>query len=90
MDNLINLVVSFLNGLIVGVLSFVLGALDGLGNLDNLLTHAISAVSNFFVSVLTLGTRLFPFVPSEWMAVIESGLIVLAIGIIVRKKVIDS
>lgn len=89
MESFINLIVSLINGVIVGVLSFVIGVLDSLDNLDNLLVHAISSISGFFTSILTLGTRLFPFVPAEWMAILESMLIVTAIGIIIKKKVAE-
>ena len=88
MESLINLIVSLINGVLVGVLSFIYGVLDGIDNLDSLLEHAGSSISGFFTSILTLGNNLFPFIPAEWMALIESLLIVAAIGIIIKKKVI--
>lgn len=88
LSNLINTVVSLINGLIVGVFSFILGVLDGLDDIDSLIEHAVSSITNFFTAILTLGNNLFPFIPAEWMAMIETMLIVLAIGTIVRKKVI--
>ena len=87
-SNLINTVVSLINGLIVGLFSFILGVLDGLDDIDSLVEHAVSSVTNFFTAILTLGNNLFPFIPAEWMAMIETMLIVLAIGTIIRKKVI--
>lgn len=87
-SNLINMVVSLINGLIVGLFSFILGVLDGLNDIDSLVEHAVSSVTNFFTAILTLGNNLFPFIPAEWMAMIETMLIVLAIGTIIRKKVI--
>lgn len=87
MESLINLIVSLINGVLVGVLSFIYGVLDGIDNLDSLLEHAGSSISGFFTSILTLGNNLFPFIPAEWMALIESLLIVAAIGIIIKKKV---
>lgn len=89
MESIINLIVSLINGLIVGLVSFILGLLDGLSNVDNLFEHAISSVGGFFSAFLTLGNRLFPFIPAEWMALLESMLIVLAIGIIIKKKVAE-
>lgn len=89
MESLINLIVSLINGVIVGVLSFVLGILDGLDSIDNILDHAISSITGFFSSILTLGNRLFPFIPADWMAILESMLIVLAIGIFIKKKVAE-
>lgn len=88
LSNLINTVVSLINGLIVGVFSFILGVLDGLDDIDSLIEHAVSSITNFFTAILTLGNNLFPFIPAEWMAMIETMLIVLAIGTIIRKKVI--
>lgn len=88
LSNLINTVVSLINGLIVGVFSFILGVLDGLDDIDSLIEHAVSSITNFFTAILTLGNDLFPFIPAEWMAMIETMLIVLAIGTIIRKKVI--
>lgn len=87
MESLINLIVSLINGVLVGVLSFIYGVLDGIDNLDSLLEHAGSSISGFFTSILTLGNNLFPFIPAEWMALIESLLIVAAIGIVIKKKV---
>jgi len=74
--------------LIVGVFSFILGALDGLSEVDSLIEHLVSSITNFFTAFLTLGNNLFPFIPAEWMAMIEVTLIVLAIGTAIRKKVI--
>lgn len=88
LSNLINTVVSLINGLIVGVFSFILGVLDGLDDIDSLIEHAVSSITNFFTAILTLGNDLFPFIPAEWMAMIETMLLVLAIGTIIRKKVI--
>lgn len=87
MESLINLIVSLINGVLVGVLSFIYGVLDGIDNLDSLLEHAASSIRGFFTATLTLGNNLFPFIPAEWMALIESLLIVAAIGIIIKKKV---
>lgn len=87
-SNLINTVVSLINGLIVGLFSFILGVLDGLDDIDSLVEHAVSSITNFFTAILTLGNDLFPFIPAEWMAMIETMLLVLAIGTIIRKKVI--
>lgn len=88
LSNLINTVVSLINGLIVGAFSFILGVLDGLDDIDSLIEHAVSSITNFFTAILTLGNNLFPFIPAEWMAMIETMLLVLAIGTIIRKKVI--
>lgn len=88
LSNLINTVVSLINGLIVGVFSFILGVLDGLDDIDSLIEHAVSSITNFFTAILTLGNNLFPFIPAEWMAMIETMLIVLAVGMVIRKKVI--
>lgn len=87
MSALINMIVNLINGLIVGIFSFILGVLDGLADIDGLIEHAVSSIANFFSAILTLGNKLFPFIPAEWMAMIETMLIVLAIGIIIRKKV---
>ena len=88
LSSLINMVVSLINGLIVGTLSFILGLLEGLNDVDGLLEHAVSSITNFFSAILTLGNNLFPFIPAEWMAMIETMLIVLAVGMVIRKKVI--
>lgn len=88
MSALINMIVSVINGIIVGALSFILGVLDGLDDIDSLIEHAVSSITNFFSAILTLGNSLFPFIPAEWMAMIETMLVVLAIGMLIRKKVI--
>lgn len=85
---LVNMVVSFLNGLIVGVLTFVVNLLDSLDSVDSLLSHGISAVSGFFEAFLQLGSLLFPFLPAEWSAILEAALLLLAVGLILKKKVI--
>ena len=86
--SLANMIVSVINGLIVGTLHFVLNLLDGLDNIDSLLDHAVSSIKGFFDAFLNLGSTLFPFLPAEWSAIIEAALIVLALGLIIRKKVI--
>ena len=80
---LLNMITSLINGLIVGALHFILNLLDGLDDIDSLLDHTIDAISNFFTAFLNLGSSLFPFLPSEWTAIIEASLIVLVIGVIV-------
>lgn len=86
--SILNMIVSIINGVIVGTLHFVLNLLDGLDDIDSLLEHAISSIKGFFDAFLNLGTTLFPFLPPEWSAIIQAALIVLALGIIVRKKVV--
>ncbi len=86
--SLANMIVSVINGLIVGSLHFVLNLLDGLDNIDSLLDHAVSSIKGFFGVFLNLGSSLFPFLPAEWSAIIEAALVVLALGLIIRKKVI--
>lgn len=86
--SLVDLVIGVINGLIVGTVHFLLGLLDGLDNIDSLLDHAVSSVKGFFDAFLNLGSLLFPFLPSEWTAIIEAALIVLVLGLIIRKKVV--
>ena len=86
--SLANMIVSVINGLIVGTLHFLLNLLDGLDNIDSLLDHAVSSIKGFFDAFLSLGSSLFPFLPAEWSAIIEAALVVLALGLIIRKKVI--
>lgn len=86
--SLANIIVSVINGLIVGALHFLLNLLDGLDDIDSLLEHAISSIKGFFDAFLNLGTALFPFLPPEWSAIIEAVMIILALGLIIRKKVI--
>ena len=85
---LLNMVTSLINGLIVGTVTFVINLLDGLDSVDSLLEHAISSISGFFEAFLNLGTKLFPFLPEEWSAILQTTLIVLVVGLIIKKKVI--
>ena len=84
---LLNMITSLINGLIVGALHFILNLLDGLDDIDSLLDHAIDAISNFFTAFLNLGTSLFPFIPAEWLTIIEAALVILAIGVIIKRRV---
>lgn len=84
---LLNMITSLINGLIVGTLHFILNLLDGLDDIDSLLDHTVDAISNFFTAFLNLGSNLFPFLPSEWTAIIEASLIVLVIGVIIKRRV---
>lgn len=83
-----NMIVSLINGLIVGTVTFVINLLDGLDSVDSLLDHAISSISGFFEAFLNLGAKLFPFLPEEWSAILQTTLIVLVVGLIIKKKVI--
>ena len=83
-----NMIVSLINGLIVGTVTFVNNLLDGLDSVDSLLDHAISSISGFFEAFLNLGTKLFPFLLEEWSAILQTTLIVLVVGLIIKKKVI--
>ena len=84
---LLNMITSLVNGLIVGSLHFILNLLDGLDDVDLLLDHTVDSVKNFFTAFLNLGSSLFPFLPSEWTAIIEASLIVLVIGVIIKRRV---
>ena len=84
---LLNMITSLINGLIVGSLHFILNLLDGLDDVDSLLDHTINAVSNFFTAFLNLGTVLFPFLPAEWTAIIEAALIIMVVGVIIKRRV---
>ena len=69
---LLNMITSLINGLIVGSLHFILNLLDGLDDVDLLLDHTVDSVKNFFTAFLNLGTSLFPFIPAEWLTIIEA------------------
>ena len=84
---LLNMITSLINGLIVGALHFILNLLDGLDDVDSLLDHTINAVSDFFTVFLNLGTMLFPFLPAEWTAIIEAALIIMVVGVIIKRRV---
>ena len=84
---LLNMITSLINGLIVGSLHFILNLLDGLDEVDSLLDHTINAVSDFFTAFLNLGTVLFPFLPAEWTAIIEAALIIMVVGVIIKRRV---
>ena len=84
---LLNMITSLINGLIVGSLHFILNLLDGLDDVDSLLDHTINAVSDFFTAFLNLGTMLFPFLPAEWTAIIEAALIIVVVGVIIKRRV---
>lgn len=88
LNGLEDILVELINGLVVGLFSFILGVLDGLDNISSLIEHAFSSIANFFAAIISLGNSLFPFIPAEWLAMIETMLLVLAIGMIIRKKVI--
>ena len=74
---LLNMITSLINGLIVGALHDV----------DLLLDHTVDSVKNFFTAFLNLGTSLFPFLPAEWLTIIEAALVILAIGVIIKRRV---
>lgn len=84
---LLNMIISLINGLIVGSLHFILNLLDGLDEVDGLLDHTVNSVSGFFTSFVDLGSSLFPFIPAEWTAIIEAALIILVIGVIIKRRV---
>ena len=84
---LLNMITSLINGLIVGSLHFILNLLDGLDEVDSLLDHTVNSVSGFFTSFVDLGSSLFPFIPAEWTAIIEAALIILVIGVIIKRRV---
>lgn len=84
---LLNMITSLINGLIVGSLHFILNLLDGLDDVDLLLDHTVDSVKNFFTAFRNLGTSLFPFLPAEWLTIIEAALVILAIGVIIKRKV---
>ena len=84
---LLNMITSLINGLIVGSLHFILNLLDGLDDVDSLLDHTVDAISNFFAAFLNLGAMLFPFIPAEWTAIIEAALIIMVIGVIIKRRV---
>lgn len=84
---LLNMITSLINGLIVASLHFILNLLDGLDDVDLLLDHTVDSVKNFFTAFLDLGTSLFPFIPAEWLTIIEAALVILAIGVIIKRRV---
>lgn len=87
LSGLVDIVLSFINGLIVGTVTFCVNLLNGLDNIDGLLTNVTLVVQNFFASLRNLGTLFFPFLPVEWVAIVEVSLVVLVVGLIIKKKV---
>ena len=84
---LLNMITSLINGLIVGSLHFILNLLDGLDDVDLLLDHTVDSVKSFFTAFLHLGTSPVPFIPAELLTIIEAALIILAIGVIIKRRV---
>ena len=72
---LLNMITSLINGLIVASLHFILNLLDGLDDVDLLLDHTVDSVKNFFTAFL------------EWLTIIEAALVILAIGVIIKRRV---
>lgn len=89
LSGLVDMVLSFINGLIVGSVTFFVNLLDGLDSIDSLLTRGTSVIQGFFTSLLNMGSLLFPFLPPEWIGIVETALIVLVVGLIIKKKVIE-
>ena len=85
LSGLVDVILSTINGLIVGTVTFVVNLLDGLDNIDGLLTGITSVVQNFFTSLRNLGSLFFPFLPAEWVAIVETSLIVL-FGLIIKRR----
>lgn len=81
-------VAQVINGLIVGLLSFIDGVLEKITHIESIIEHAGSSLVNLFESFISMGNMFFPMLPAEWVALIESALIVLALGMLIRKKVI--
>ena len=73
---------------LLGIANMIVSLMDGLDSVDSLLEHAISSISGFFEAFLNLGTKLFPFLPEEWSAILQTTLIVPVVGLIIKKKVI--
>ena len=57
------MLLSIVNGVIVGTVTFVVNLLDGLDSIDGLVVHATSVIQGFFTSLVNLGKLLFPFLP---------------------------
>ena len=83
---LLNMITSLINGLIVGSLHLILTQLDGLDDVDLLLDHTVDSVKHFITALLYLGSSLFPFIPAEWLTIIEAALVILAIGVIIKRR----
>lgn len=86
LSGIVDVVLSTINGLIVGAVTFVVNLLDGLDNIDGLLTSITSVIQNFFTSLRNLGSLFFPFLPAEWIAIVETSLIVLVVGLIIKRR----
>lgn len=88
MSSIGNTVAQIINGLLVGVLSFIDGLLDKITMLESFIEHAGSSVVNFFEALSGMGEVMLPMLPAEWVSLIFTALLVLAFGSILRKKVI--
>ena len=87
MQALISSIVGIINGLIVGVLSFVLGLLDSLDSITSLIQHGISSIEGLITTTVSLTTNLLPFIPAEWVLILETVCTVLLVGMFIKKKV---
>lgn len=77
----------FINGLVVGALTFIDNVLSFLDSLKDVIVHAVSSIGNLTSALTTLGSSLFPMIPEEWRTLILAALLVLAVGLLIRKKV---
>ena len=84
---LLNMVTSLSLGLSVRAFHFILLRVAGRDAVASLLDHTVDSVSGFFTAFVDLGGSLFPFVPAEWTGIIEAALIILVIGVIIKRRV---
>lgn len=76
-----------IQGLFGGVIAFFTRIVDALGSIIGLLDGFKRGIGGLVSGFTTLFTSLFPFLPPEWITILFAGLLLTAVGIIIKKKV---
>lgn len=76
-----------IQGLFGGVVAFFTRIVEALGGIIGLLDGFKRGIGGLAEGFTTLLTSLFPFVPPEWITILFAGLLLTAVGIIIKKKV---
>lgn len=83
------LILDAVNGLLSGVVVFLTRIVDSLGGFLGILDGFKDCIGSIYTGFLSLVCAVFPFIPSEWVAILTTCFLATAVGVIVKKKVFD-
>lgn len=89
LGGLSGLILDAINGVLGGIVLFLTRIVDSLGGITEILDSFKEGITGIYIGFLALVSALFPFIPSDWITILTTSVLMTVVGVIIKRKVFD-